>query len=383
VQREIAAYYEQLGFGSTFSIEDQRPVAERVHRLTAMMLALDRWGQDRRFAAFLVERHEQHARLKDRYERVVEMAKGYYQLPEYSAGFAADEPLHEVTMKFRDGFRKEVDSLLLEVSDLISHTLLRCCMRTIPRVNELRSMGLEPDDDEYYGISADQTVMLLGALVMVILLYTVLVSGVRDVIALSRVAMIPIIYTVAVVCAVMPKQNWAFFRRPRGASPPALGYAISGLVAMVLAFAVAIAFRTLLESKGLPLGEALAVALVDFQTRSVPWLLMSFMTCVGVAAIIDSNWLAALPCGRRRWAESAVMMIVVCTTVIVVWQLLHIVRPPREIPPLGRLLVLSAVIGAIIGFMVPHWYRHIPRREPKADDPDQQGGGITGRPQLG
>ncbi len=369
----IEAHYASRGLTGIIPADNSRATARKIHQLTAMMLRMEHWDKDRRFAGFLQERQEQRARLQERYNRIMEMAKGYFQLPDQETRSADDGPLNDVTLKFRIGFRDELNDLVLEAAELASHTLLRCCVRSTPRFTEVHAMGLRPNGGEHPpGMSPDQIMLLLGALVSVLLLYSILVSNPQQMDSLSRIAMVPIIYTVAVICAVIPKQNWVFFQREPGEPPPALGYTISGLAAIFFALCVAILFRVLLETKGIGLSEAIVEAWNDFRDNSIPWLLMSFVTCVATAAVIDSTHVAAVdPEPRRRWLEAGVLAAALSLSGALVWWLLQGVREPGDIPPLLRILGISAVIGGVIGYMVPHWCRGSPRgkrvEEPETD----------------
>jgi len=363
LQQAIRSRYEKTGLDRVVNLDDVDAAAQSLHRLTAMMVTLEQWETDRRFSGFLDERREQYARLRDRYARLSEMAKGYFELSSKTPDVAGNGTLDAVAEKFRQGFEEESDNLILEAAELISHTLLKCCVRAAPRMEELHGMGLWPAEEAHHGMTADQVTMLLGALMLVVLLYSALLSDVSQADTLTRIAMIPIIYTVAVICAVVPKQHWPVFRRASGAPPPAFGYALSGLAAASLALMVALTFRTLLMLKGMDLPEAFVEALVSFRDRSSPWLLMSFATAVGTAAVIDSEHLAGLEPERlRRAAESGAMALLLAGTGLFVWWLIDDLRSGTSdsAPPLAGVLVVSGLLGALIGYMVPHWYRGSP-----------------------
>ncbi|WP_440997961.1 hypothetical protein [Arhodomonas sp. SL1] len=356
----IRAHYENAGLeDGAFSLEEQHAVAEHFHRLTAMMLTLERWEADRRFARFLQERREQHGRLRERYGHIMEMARGYSQLQQQGVN-AEGRPLGEAAEKFRKGFEAELQNLILEAAELVSHTLLKCCLRSASRFAELRAMGLRLSGEEHSRMNADQITILLGALVLILLLYSALVSDITQIEPLVRVAMVPTIYVFAVLAAVLPKQHWPMFQRRPGAPPPAFGYALSGLAAVVIAFCVAIVFRTLLELKGMSLLGALAEAWARFWEASYPWLLMSFVTAVSIAAIIDSTHLATMGAGwRRRLVEAIVLGVVVGSTGAVVWFYIARLRTGTNVPvpPLAGVLSVSLLVGASLGYTVPHWYR--------------------------
>lgn len=361
----IDARYEKLGLDATLSVDAIQPAALRLHQLTAMMLTLEDWEKDRRFAGFLAERREQHERLKERYGRAVEMAKGYFELPDQDVGEIGGV-LGDAAAKFRKGFREELDNLSMEAAELTSHTLLKCCVRASPRFAELHVMGLWPQEEQSHGVNADQFTLLLGSLVLVLLLYAVLVSEPGQTDKLSLVAKIPIIYILAVIWAVLPKQHWRLFRRQPGAPPPALGYALAGIAAVLSAVCVTLLFRLMLETKGLPFAEALTAAWWDFVDNSVPWLLMVFVTTVATSAVIDAESIAAeTPESRRRCVEAAIMAGVVGVASVLVWWLLTGIRAPEDVPPVYAVLLVSAVIGGLIGFMVPHWYRGSPVPVPR------------------
>lgn len=363
LKRAIEAHYAKLGLDETLpALDDPQPAAEQLHRLTAMMLTLETWETDRRFAGFIQQRGEQYGRLKDRYTLIVGMAKAYFELRNRSPEARAD-PFGEIASKFRDSFEEETRNLILEAAQLVSHTLLKCCVRASTRATELHLMGLWPTDEERRGMTADQATLLLGALVLIALLYSVLVSDITQIDTLMRVAMVPIIYTFAVVAAVVPKQHWGLFRRNPGAPPPAVGYAISGLASVTFALCVAIAFRALLQLKGNAPLSALSIAWTEFWGLRAPWLLMSFTTAVATAAVLDSLHLARVqPESRRQWLEAGTLALVIGTTGFFVWWLIANLRAGTGAapPPLWGVVAISSIFGGLIGYTVPHWYRGSP-----------------------
>lgn len=360
LKRAIEANYLKLGLNETLpALDDPQPAATQLHRLTAMMLTLENWETDRRFAGFIQQRNDQYGRLKDRYALIVGMAKAYFELRDGSPEARGDR-FGEIAGKFRDSFEDETRNLILEAAQLVSHILLKCCVRASTRVTELCSMGLRPREDERQGMTADQATLLLGTLVLIVLLYAVLVSDITQIDTLTRVAMVPIIYTFAVVAAVVPKQHWGLFRRSPGAPPPAFGYAISGLASVAFALCVAIAFQALLLLKGNEPVSALSIAWTEFWELRAPWLLMSFTTAVATAAVLDSLHLARIqPESRRQWFEAGTLALIIGTTGFFVWWLIADLRAGAgaAAPPLWGVVAVSSIFGGLIGYMVPHWYR--------------------------
>lgn len=345
---------------------NKKDTATKFHQLAAVLITVSEWKADRKFSVYLSEREQEYRRLKRRYRHLIVAANGYFALPDQTSGMV-DESLYNAAETFRKGFEEELESVLKEACEFMSHGLLKCRLRKTSRESVIRKIGLEPGTIESGGMSADHFTLLLGGLVVIFGGYSILVSNVTQLENLARLAMVPIIFLVSVVLAVMPKQHWRFAQREQGEPPPALSYAVCGGAAVLCATVIAIAFRTLV---GLRVNDsylqAVEAAVEGFIAMSSPWLLMTFVACVGTASVIDSETLARIASRhRRRVLESLVLGCTFAVTGAVVHYLLVLLRG-QNVPLLSGVLIVSFLIGGTIGYFVPNW-----TRKPIEDEVDE------------
>ncbi len=292
----------------------------------------------------------------------MEMARGYLALPLASQSSAAAEP---ASQRFLQAFDEETAALLQEGSELASHSLLNCCLRAVTREQGLQAMGLVVSTEQRLAIDVDQVTLLLGALIALFTLYVMLVfePGARSVFTL--LAKIPVIYTIAVICAVVPKQHWSLFQRRDDSHIPAFGYLLSGLMAATAAIVVSVLIDSLLLWRAVPvggdplgLGGALAGAWHDYWGRRYPWMLLPAVAAMATAAIIDCRWLQRWGDGwQRRLADALTMALVMGIAGWMVQHWLMVVSTSMRQMPLLRVVLLVVLVGALIGALVPAWFR--------------------------
>lgn len=339
-----------------------------LRRLIAMMLRLHEWEADLRFTPFLHERDAQYAHLQSRYQRVMEIARGY-ALPPVARSGASAEP---ASQRFVQAFDEEILALLQEGSELISHSLLKCCLRAVTREQELTHMGLVCRSEPQLTIDVDQLTLLFAALIALLTLYVMLVFRPQlgaDASANSRMfvllAKIPLIYTLAMICAVLPKQHWPLFQRRDHAHIPAFGYLLTGLMAATAAVLVSLLIDILLLWQGTPpagatswgLAEASAKAWADYWARRFPFMLLPFTAAATMAFILDWQWLQRWGHGwPRRLADATAMALAMGLAGWLVHALVLQLNPAMT-NKLWAVVMLVVMIGALLGALVPCWFR--------------------------
>jgi hypothetical protein len=225
-------------------------------------------------------------------------------------------------------------------------------------------MGFQqPKEEPDRALSINQVLTLTGILLLLLLINFVFVSpdtweGREE--TLLMVTMIVSIYSVAVMCAVYPKESWRLFQKKRKNFFPVAGYMLSGIAAVVISIPISLIFKTLIYSKGDPnLTQAVRTAWDQFLRVSYPWMFMAFATAIITAFIIDFEPLRGLPGKWHRWLEAAMQAAAtVLASCLVLWWLEGIAKyGGRVVPPWPRVLITTAIVGFALGFIVPTWYR--------------------------
>jgi hypothetical protein len=169
---------------------------------------------------------------------------------------------------------------------------------------------------------------------------------------LFRSLMIANIYGAAVFCALVPKSRWRIAALDEAFHRPAIGYLISGVLAMIASAAITLVFRSMME-------QSLLRAAQDFQW-SYPWLAMAFVAATAIAYLADDFADSREPPRWARWAEGAGLALLLALAAFVVVEWLNDLpnRPAhRRVPSLSFVLSMSSLIGFWIGATVPSWYR--------------------------
>ena len=149
-------------------------------------------------------------------------------------------------------------------------------------------------------------------------------------------------------------------RGPDG-TRPVLTYLTAGLTAVAVAIPVSIGFRIMigLSADGVQELIPVAAAVVNrFTNMSYPWMLTAFVTAATVSFLLDNKPVYGLTWRQMRWLEGAVLATANVITAYVVTLWLTDIR--GHAPPVDEMLPGAAVIGFLIGFIIPAWYRNAP-----------------------
>ena len=94
---------------------------------------------------------------------------------------------------------------------------------------------------------------------------------------------------------------------------------------------------------------------------------MAFATAIVTAFLIDFRPPQGLPAKYHRWLEAAMQAAVtVLAAFLVHWWLGELAAKHGEkAPPLFSVLIVSATVGFVLGFIVPTWYRRAQMAEPR------------------
>ena len=350
-------------------------------KIAVLKLRLESWEQDTRFSAFTHERRCEYNRLSENYHRLTGMALNCFNLIHQTPAGRNAEPMQEAVNRFRSNFMDEADNLFKEICDFMSQAILKCKLTEGARCRELENIGFQrPSDNSTHALPINRFLALYGILQVFLLVNFILfnpISGGPEKVILM-VTMIVTIYSVAVVCAVYPKERWEIFRwNPQGHMPMG-SYILSGFAAVAIAIPISLLFKMLIFFKDEPdLGLAVTAAWADFTSNTYPWMVMAFVTAFMTAFLIDYTPPKRLGAKWRRWTEAAIQAIATTLGVCLVhWWLDSIETPDTDIvvPKLTGLLRTSAIVGFILGFVVPTWYRrsHSKRQQDRLELKDDE-----------
>jgi hypothetical protein len=160
--------------------------------------------------------------------------------------------------------------------------------------------------------------------------------------------MVSIFFVVAILCAVYPKQYFAFANVDVYGRQPYLFYVVTGLAATVLPFAIGLMFRLAMRKDAM---EALTESY-----HKTPWLLLELVLAVAIAVLIQDKFDAA---GRRKARGRSFDALVVGGALGVTMGVIQVLLPLIQADFQRQLWTVGfmAAIGAFIGYYVPARFR--------------------------
>ena len=335
--------------------------------ISSLLLQLKEWEQSNQFATFVHDRNGQYERIKEHYKRLNTMTHNEISLNRQAGNQPELEALQDAVIKFRSNLHDEQNAIFSEICDFISHGILKTCFTYGSRVNTLQKMGFQNLAQHHgAGFSINHTIALFGLLLGLVLINFIIFrppdAGVERI--LLMITMIVSIYSAAVICAVYPKQYWTFFQDKRTGFYPVNGYVVSGLLAVFSSIFISLFFKALIYASDPRVNGVktpFTMAWDNFTTDSYPWLIMSFVTALTTAFLIDWHRPQWLKAGWQRISEAAIhAVILVISAMLVHWWLTGLSANAQfsgRVPDLGSVLRVSCIIGFVLGYFVPTWYR--------------------------
>jgi len=375
------------------------PIVQRWLSIASLMLQLKEWEQAHQFNTFIQDRNGEYKRIREHYKRLGHLAQHTFALELQAKEQPELEALQDALSKFRTNLYNEEKAIFAEICDFISHGVLKACFRSGSRNSALLNMGFHNLlSGERTGLSINHSIALFGLLLILLLVNFILLRPTGAFIEhmLLKATMIVSIYSTAVIFAVLPKKHGAFFRYAEGGFYPTLGYLVCGLMAAGTSLGISLFFNALIATSNPEVPDmpvALGEAWSRFTDRSYPWLLMSFATAITLSFLIDWRRLQRLSTGWRRVAEGVMLVLVLGAAVTLVqhWISSLVQHNPDclaaardgardlcRLPDMRMGLSVSAIIGSVLGYLVPTWYRSSAHIESDGSDDDAgaEGGHI-------
>ena len=349
-------------------------------KLSMLMRELDGWDADAHFTTYVLTYPNEFTALRLRYETLVPKTLKCFSLLRELAADPEPTKKGSAIYAYRDDLVHEIEALLKDVYEAVSHAVLLCQFTQRARVSQLIRLGFGLDPEPPRRLTLNELLGLFTGLTIVYAFGFVLMrhgegGGSRiDPKLFVLALMIAAIYCVAVWCAIAPKARWRWARRTAASGRPWGWYLLSGLMAAGSGALISYVVRLVTYR-----GDVVAAWEIYWQTS--PWAIMTFATAYGLAFLADDEpgdgFAKLLTPARLRWAEALVLTSVMCIAAWLVHELLLGTRetalalratnpdmPVQAVRPLRDIELLTMVIGFAVGSLVPSWYRTAPSEAP-------------------
>ena len=330
-------------------------------QLTSLLQKVSDWESDRRMASYLAISTGELEKLRRRHQTLCSKAKTCFHLLREDGDNTGSTKTHEAVLRYREDFTDQVSHLTHDTFDFIARGVLYAELTDRARENRLKALGFTID---WPGptFSLNQMMLLFAVVCIVMLsgfvLFADTIRGLSFGLILTRAVMISVIYSVAVACAVLPRERWSFARARVGDVRPVAFYIVAGLMASAISFATSLCFNSIL----------LRSFVCGFQRSELtyPWALITFTTALVTAALVDNPHFSFVSRWQQRCLEGAAQATVMFGVAYVTYQwLLQLsqnIGPTScnlsyQMPPKLTIIVMAGVVGFVIGFFIPTWYR--------------------------
>lgn len=368
-RQRVRDHLAGLGFNEADVVFEPQESAQSLWLKNAiLLLQLKDWNEQASFSEFCKERNEQLKRLTERYQKLTGMAQNCFNLVREVDGRDAGHPMEIPVKKFYANFKEQADDLFRELCQLTSQGILKCRLTRGSRYRSLKEMGFTLGEGaRAAAVSIHQFLLLFGLLMVLLSINFIIVFPTWDKgeKALLMSFMIVSVYSAAVLCAVLLKDKLPGFQRSPGQFPPCGAYLVTGLAAVAASILICLFFKTLIFFKAVPgLSEAFILAWREFKLESYPWMFQAFSTAIIISVLIDYPPPRGVPEKHWRFAEGAIQGgLTAASALFVRWWLSVILPWDAALPNLTAVCAVSALVGAVLGFIVPSWYRQAKRKE--------------------
>lgn len=321
----------------------------------ALYLQVRDWSEIKGYQRFRSEMADELQAIEADFDAVRDRAQSCFRLLR-EPGSGADETTRKALKECKTNVRERTDDLYEKLCEFVARGVLCCEYTSANRERKLRQMGFVKFSDSNYPVSANQAITI-AAMVFIVVAVGMGIAG-QQVGDLRRVlmiaAMVATIYPLAVTASIYPKTVWGFADIRKAGQRPVIAYLLSGVLAAGLAVVVSLTFKFVMYGNFVEALENVRLGL--------PWLLMSF-TVGAVTAFLADDFGADRKREPRwgRYLEGLAEGVVLAGAALAVrWLLEAVGVPAARIPEWQVLIPTSALIGLVIGTLVPHWYRNAP-----------------------
>jgi hypothetical protein len=348
----VAEKLVDLGFQG----KDMRFAADRtpqylITKIAVIMDGLARWETEPRYSGFLATASNELQGIKQKHDQLARKALRCLRLCDET--FPSTVGYKSIEALLFD-LKEQANELFVSLCDFVARAVLHCCVSQGVRSGELRKIGfVEGHKRSLPGVSVNQVCSLFVWMATILLLVALLAkfqqwSSLKE--GILRTLMIAAIHSMAIVCALYPKGQWAVARRGARGERPTLFYLLAGAMALAVGVAINIAFKWMIYEFNFD------KTLNDFRT-AYPWVGLSFVLAAMLALEADN---VPTRLGRfQRWTEGLALAAVMGLAWFVVWRwLLNTGYKTADDPKFFLWVMgLSVANGFVLGYVVPSWYR--------------------------
>jgi len=347
-----------------------------------MRYILDRCAQNPRFEAFFADNSCLAHDLKRRFDNLLfRTSRGFTALGElnglvdrasgvpdswnslgslvqteiYTGSSAVLDPAIGTSRALLSILREDARAFLNDTALLLARLTFHQRVVERGRVALLHSIGIKIERQERpgYHILATAFVVVLVLLCLGTVVFGARSSGgARE--AAGSAVMVATMFAAALLCAIYPKQYFAFANINAFGRRPYPFFAVAGLAAVVAAFIIGLVARMLIYQDA---EKALHVA----YQRS-PWLLVSCVLAILMSILIqDTDYATTAQRKARRWWDTGVLalgLMVAAAAVILILRHVNPQDPQSATIPLWAACYVG-VIGGVLGYLVPHRFRRV------------------------
>lgn len=359
-QMAVRQHLEDEGFApKDIQFEPSNGPANAWTRLVVLLYKVQDWESDRRMASYLSACHAELENLRERQDWLATKARTCFRLLDENAAAGETGKTHEAVKQYQEDFTDQVTQLQQCVLDFIARGVLHSELTESARVHRLRSLGFSVEPIRVFTLN--QMMLLFGVVWIVMLAGFVLFSessnGVEFGKVLIKTIRISLIYSIAVACAVLPKAKWKFANVQIGEVRPTVFYLVAGLMAVSISQVTSLVFNSVSMGGIQPGWER-------FQL-TYPWLLITFATALTTAVLVDNPTFQFMSRRQQRCAEgclqAAVMLGVAYLTHCWLTQRSEATGAVLR-STLTSVMGISGMVGFVIGFCIPTWYREAQSR---------------------
>ena len=322
-------------------------------RLHSIRTSLESLRQDRNYVLFFNEFSEIYDDLSQNLGAVDRDASGHMRL-HANGPLQVDGLVGEVLESHGLSVQREVEGALERAYLFISRAILTCERTNKARLARIKRLGFALSDSGAVRISYDRMALLLVALTSLIAAVALtsihLQKAMPEVVLNLRHALqIAIVVWAAILWAVLIKKtgNWA---RPasEGGTRPYVAYLLAGALAVATQVVVYVVIKVMIVDN--------PQTVLEHLPRTIPWAPLVFFAAFVTSLQCDSRERPGL-----RWQEGLAQGAFMAGTAWTAFQIsmLHPAWAPTGFADdeAWTYVVGGAVLGFLVGVVVPHWHR--------------------------